>query len=88
MKVYERETHEIAKRFLDRRLSFPDCIAAQDAGLAALMPTLTGEQIARLRAVMLANNETVMMIVERPQAKVSNRRRLAAAVWGPSAGTS
>jgi hypothetical protein len=27
MEIYERETQEVIKRFLDRRLSFPECIA-------------------------------------------------------------
>jgi hypothetical protein len=60
MEEYERETQEILKRFLERSLAFPDCIAALDAALAGLIPTLTGEQIPRLRVVMLANNEIVM----------------------------
>ena len=53
------------KRFLAHRLSFPDCIAALDAALANLIPRLTGEQIAPLRAVMLANNEIVTKEMER-----------------------
>jgi hypothetical protein len=65
MKVYERETEEIIKRFLARVISFPDCIAALDAALAGLIPTLTGDQITRLRIVMLANNEIVMKEMER-----------------------
>jgi hypothetical protein len=60
MEVYERETQEVIRRFLDRRISFAECIAALDAALAGLIPTLTGEQIPRLRIVMLANNEIVM----------------------------
>jgi hypothetical protein len=65
MEVYERETEEVIRRFLDRRISFPDCIAALDAALAGLIPTLTGKQIPRLRVVMLANNEIVMKEMER-----------------------
>ncbi len=65
MEVYERETREIISRFLNHRLSFADCIAALDAALAGLIPTLTGEQIPRLRTVMLANNEIVMKEMER-----------------------
>jgi hypothetical protein len=65
MEVYERETNEILKRFLERRLNFAECIAALDAALAGLVPTLTGEQIPRVRAVMLANNEIVMKEMER-----------------------
>ena len=60
MEAYERETEEIIKRFLARRISFPECIAALDAALAGLIPHLTGEQLPRLRIVMLANNEIVM----------------------------
>ena len=65
MDVYERETQEIIKRFLERRLNFAECIAALDAALAGLIPTLTGEEIPRLRVVMLANNEIVMKEMER-----------------------
>ena len=65
MEVYERETQEVLKRFLERRLSFAECIAALGAALAGLVPTLTGEQIPRLRIVMLANNEIVMKEMER-----------------------
>jgi len=59
MELYERETQNVVERFLGHTLSFPDCIAALDAALADLIPRLTGEQIARLRIVMLANNEIV-----------------------------
>jgi hypothetical protein len=65
MEVYERATQDVIKRFLDRRLSFPDCIAALDAALAGLIPRLTNEHLADLRAVMLDNNETVMKEMER-----------------------
>jgi hypothetical protein len=65
VEVYERETREIVRRFLRNGLSFPNCVAALDAALAGLIPRFTGEQIAPLRAVMLANNETVMVEMER-----------------------
>jgi len=65
MEVYERETQEVIERFRRRELNFPDCIAALDAALADLIPRLTGEQIARLRIVMLANNEIVVKEMER-----------------------
>jgi len=50
----------VIRRFLSRRNSFAECVAALDAALAGLIPTLTGEQIPRLREVMIANNEIVM----------------------------
>jgi hypothetical protein len=60
MEVYERETEEVIRGFLARRLSFPECIAALDAALAGLIPRLEEGQLPRLRIVMLANNEIVM----------------------------
>jgi hypothetical protein len=65
VELYKRETREVIERFLRQELSFPDCIAALDAALAELIPTLTGEQLAPLRALMLANNEIVMKEMER-----------------------
>ena len=65
MEVYKRETQKTIKRFLDHRLSFPDCIAALDAALADFIPRLKGEQVEALRALMLANNEIVMKEMER-----------------------
>jgi len=65
MEVYKRETEEVVHRFLGHRLSFPDCIAALDAALAGLVPSLTAEQIAPLHAIMLANSTTVMQEMEK-----------------------
>ncbi len=65
MEVYETETTEIVKRFLRHKLEFPDCISALDAALTRFVPRLTGEQITRLRIVMLANNEVVMKEMEK-----------------------
>src|SRR5580658_11075849 len=65
MEVYKSETHEVIKRFLSRRLSFDDCMAALDAALADLTSRATGEQIASLRAVILENNNIVMKEMER-----------------------
>jgi len=65
VEVYESETREVIQRFKQRRLSFPECIAALDSALAGLIPRLTGDQIRRLRVVMLANNEIVMKEMER-----------------------
>jgi len=63
--VYESETKEVIRRFLAQELSFPQCIAALDSALAGLLPRLTGEEIIRLRIVMLANNEMVMKEMQR-----------------------
>jgi hypothetical protein len=65
MDVYESETKEVIRRFLLHQLSFPGCIAAVDAALADLVPSLTAEQLARLRVLMLANTEIVRNEMER-----------------------
>jgi len=65
MEVYKRETREVIKRFLGHRISFPACVAALDAAFADLMPRLTGEQFAPLRALILENNNMVMKEMER-----------------------
>jgi hypothetical protein len=65
MEVYKSETKELLSRFLSRRLSFPDCIAALDAALAGLLPRLRAEDLPALRELMLANNEIVMKEMER-----------------------
>ena len=68
VEAYETETTEIVTRFLRHRLEFPDCIAALDSALAGFIPRLNGEQITRLRIVMLSNNEIVMKEMERRRA--------------------
>ena len=65
VEVYEFETTQIVKRFLQHRLEFPECITALDAALARFTPRITNEQIGRLRIVVLANNEIVMKEMER-----------------------
>jgi hypothetical protein len=65
MEAYEHRTREVIELFLNHNISFPECIAALDAALATLIPSLNGEQIPRLRIVMLANNEIVLKEMER-----------------------
>ncbi len=65
MEEYERRTREVIELFLNHGISFAECIAALDAALAAFIPSLKGEEIKRLRIVMLANNEIVMKEMER-----------------------
>jgi CRP-like cAMP-binding protein len=55
----------VIKRFLGHRISFPACVAALDAAFADLVPRLTGEQFAPLRALILENNNMVMKEMER-----------------------
>jgi hypothetical protein len=65
MEVYKSECKETIRRFLNRRLSFPNCIAGLDAALAGLMPRMTGDELPAVRSLMLANNEIVMKEMER-----------------------
>jgi len=65
VEVYKSETQEVLRRFLVKRLSFPECICALDAALAGLIPRLTCEQLDPLRVLMLANNDVVMREMER-----------------------
>lgn len=60
MEAYRAETEEILRRLFVREVSFPDCIAALDDALARLIPRLASGQMEPLRAIVLANNETVM----------------------------
>jgi hypothetical protein len=65
MDTYRRETRKVTDRFLNRGISFPDCIAALDNALAEFMARFNPEQLASLRVLMLANNEIVMKEMER-----------------------
>jgi hypothetical protein len=47
MEVYKSETREVIGRFLLRQLSFPDCIAALDAALAAYCPGSSQNSLTR-----------------------------------------
>jgi len=42
------ETQDVIRRFLARRISFPECIAALDTALAGLIPRLQEGQLTRL----------------------------------------
>jgi len=59
MEVYKGETREIIRRFRNRDLDYPGCIAALDAALAGLIPSLACEQLGELRVILLANDEEV-----------------------------
>jgi len=65
MDTFRSKTREAIKSFLDRKLSFPDCMAALNAALADLTPRLTGEQIGPLRVLIAENNDIVMKEMER-----------------------
>jgi len=78
MEVYKRETREVIKRFLGHRISFSACVAALDAAFADLMPRLTDEQFAPLRALILENNNMVMKEMERRGPPPLDARALAA----------
>lgn len=65
MEAYKCETREVIKRFLTRRISLAERVAALDAALAGLVPKLTCQQLPRLQALVVTNNETAMEEMER-----------------------
>jgi hypothetical protein len=65
MQVFSNETREIIWRFMRHRLTFPQCIEMLDATLADVEPRLTAAEMPALRALVLANNELVMLEMER-----------------------
>jgi hypothetical protein len=65
MEAYKKQTEKAVRRFLHHEITFPECISALDGAFARLIRRLTRDQIAPLRAVMLANNERVMKEMER-----------------------
>jgi hypothetical protein len=86
VQVYKAETKEIVRRFINRRITFPDCIAALDAALARFIPRLTSGQTLKLRAIMLANNEAIMgeMAMRSDQLKAWDRSTVATKAAAPS----
>jgi len=75
VEVYKTKTDDIVRRFLLRQFRFPDCVAALDAALSGLLPTLTPEDFDKVRAMMLANNDTVMDEMAR-RAAIDSKRTL------------
>ncbi len=64
---YERESLEVIRRFLARKLTFPQCMQALDGALAELLADLhlNGEPPPSLRALTAANHELVMDEMQR-----------------------
>ena len=60
MEVYRSETKEIVRRFVEREIDFPECIAALDAALSGLLAKPSNEQVQAVREILLANNDAVM----------------------------
>ena len=58
MEVYRKQTQKTLKRFLEREIAFPECIAALDHALARRIQTVRAEELPDIREVMLANNES------------------------------
>jgi hypothetical protein len=74
MEVYRKQTQKILKRFLEREIAFPECVAALDHALAKLIPKMRAEDLLSIRAVVLANNETVMKEMEKRERDRATRR--------------
>ncbi len=65
MEDYKAETSEILSRYLAHEISISDCVAMLNMALAGLIPSLRGDQILELRAIMVANTNTMMEELEK-----------------------
>jgi hypothetical protein len=65
VEAYERRTREVIELFLNRSVSFPECIEALDAALGKLITKVKGKEFLTVTALAMANNETVMKEMER-----------------------
>ena len=70
VRVYERETQDVIKRFVRHKLSFAQCIAALDAAMMRVAPDLNDGNLSSLHALMLANSEAMTRETERREALV------------------
>jgi hypothetical protein len=76
MEAYRKQTQKIVKSFLAREITFPECVAALDHALARFIrKKMLAEELPNLRAVMMANNETLMQEMERREQKRVQGRR-------------
>jgi len=80
VEAYRRATKREIDKFLRRETSFPECIHALDAALAASITNLKPEELPELRALMLTNNEIVMeeMLRRENARKARSRSKLKA----------
>ena len=72
--VYRRETAEILNRFLRKRLTFSECIAALDSALADATRRATHEQTVSLRILASANIEIVRKEMDRREMDCVGKR--------------
>jgi hypothetical protein len=63
MEKFEIDTRDIVNSFIEGRISFIDCVHGLDAALSRIIPNLTPEQLPRLQAAMLDNNERVLAVL-------------------------
>ena len=70
MEVYKKETDEIIRRFVSGRISHAKCIVALDAAVSGVIQHLKPEELAELRALILANSEIVAKEVKRRQTPI------------------
>jgi CRP-like cAMP-binding protein len=78
MEVFKSEAREVIRRFVDRRLTFPQCVVALEDALADVTPRLSGPQIPLLHALILQNNSIVMKEMEKRGQPPSDPKILAA----------
>ena len=67
MEVYKAESQEILRRFVARRITHQECVAALDAALAGVFPRLTVADLAAVQFEVEANHRKVAAELRRRQ---------------------
>jgi hypothetical protein len=62
---YEARTRSIVDYFVAGRIDFVDCVQGLDAALNHAVKALTTEELPRLQAAMMANQERILSAIER-----------------------
>jgi hypothetical protein len=64
VEIYSREAQRVIGRFLDRRISLDECLAALDSALAGVSPMPTGPDLDALQALVNRNRRIVTELAE------------------------
>ena len=75
MEAYKAETAEILRRFMDNRISHPQCLAALDAALSDLVPRMNPSDLRTVQG-WIKNDSGVIVKEMRRRTRMGNRREL------------
>jgi hypothetical protein len=57
--AFEHRSREVIESFLNRSISYEECIAALDSAFTAIVTKVTGKELLAATALAMRNNETV-----------------------------